>query len=123
MGRNAPNPPRSFELAISDGSGTEVVSATLSAQQVAAGAVIPAQELQAGEYHAKVVATRADGTRETMLEREMRYTPPEKDLVDIRADGVLLVEGEPMFPTMAYHVRQKDLKLVSNKYRFAPALA
>jgi len=109
---NAPNPPRSFELAISDGRGTEVVSATLNAQQVAAGAVIPAQELQAGEYHAKVVATRADGTRETMLEREMRYTPPEKDLVDIRPDGVLLVEGEPMFPIMAYHVRQKDLKLV-----------
>jgi len=44
----------------------------------------------------------------------MMYTPADKSIYDIRRDCVLLRQGRPVFPLMAYHVRQRDLRIVAN---------
>ena len=107
-----PNPPVSYHVSVTDAAGAEVVAADMPAVDAAEGKVFPV-EMTEGEYHARVTCTVADGSEQVKWDRDMRWTPPDRSVWDLRADNVLLREGEPVFPLMAYHVRQKDLGLIA----------
>lgn len=101
-----------YDLQVSSEGGTALAK-TLPATEVAKGAVVPAPGLKAGSYTVSVTGITADGTRELLLDKQaIGYTPPERQLVDLRPDNVCLVNGQPFFPLGAYHVRQEDLAAI-----------
>ncbi len=107
------NPPLSYRISVTDAAGAEVFAADVPAADAAGGKCLPV-EMAEGDYHAQVTATLADGTERVMWDRNMLWTPPDRSVWDLTADNVLLREGEPVFPLMAYHVRQKDLGLMAD---------
>ena len=110
--RSGPDPVREYQLLVKDAQGKTVVGLKLRSQEVGEGVLVPAPGLKAGEYQAKVTALRTNGATETLLEREIAYTPPVKSVVSLTDQNVCLVQGKPFFPIGAYHVRQGDFATV-----------
>ncbi len=107
------NPPVSYRVSVTDAAGAEVVAADVPVADTVGGACLPV-EMPLGDYRAQVTATLADGSERVMWDREMLWTPPDRSVWDLTADNVLMREGEPVFPLMAYHVRQKDLGIMAD---------
>ncbi|MCE5238748.1 LamG domain-containing protein [bacterium] len=101
-----------YVLQVKDAAGKSLVDKVLTAAQVAAGALVPAPGLAAGEVVATVTALRADKTREQLTEQAFHFTPPVRDVVSLTPDNICLVGGKPFFPLGAYHVRQSDLQTI-----------
>lgn len=110
----AANPPVSYRVRVTDGAGQEVIAGEVSAAQVAAGEGAIAAKLPEGDYQVTVTAVLADGTEQPRVDRALAHTPPDRAVMDIDADNVYHHRGEPLFPLMAYHVRQKDLAEVAS---------
>ncbi len=107
------NPPVSYRVSVAGAAGAEVFAADVPVADTAGGACLPV-EMPQGDYRAQVTATLADGSERVMWDREMLWTPPDRSVWDLTADNVLMREGEPVFPLMAYHVRQKDLGIMAD---------
>ncbi len=109
-----PDPPVRYRVRIADGAGAEILDGIVTAEAVEAGrGMIPAV-IHEGEWRATVTAELASGDEKVMVDRELRFTPPDRSVVDIDEDNVYRHQGERLFPLMAYHVRQKDLAEVAS---------
>jgi len=108
------NPPVRYRLSVTTPAGASVLDRTLPAAEARTGAVAAVPGLAAGTYRTKVTALCRDGATQTLWDRDMLFTPPDASVYDIRADGVLLRAGKPLFPLGVYHVRQKDLGVIAD---------
>lgn len=108
--QNFPN----LVLKVRDGQGQEVIARRLMPGEVNAGAFVAAPGLAAGDYAITVTGLRRDKTEESLLQQTVHYIPPVRDRVDLTADNVCLVGGQPFFPLGAYHVRQEDLQTIKD---------
>lgn len=80
----------SYELRVQDEEGKQVLQRTATPAQVAEGVLVPAPALTPGGYAATITARRRDGTTETVLQRRLRFIPPDKRLLDLTDQNVCL---------------------------------
>lgn len=104
---------RALRLTLTDAGGRIVKQADLPFDAIEQGAVVRPDTFAAGTYQGMVAVVDQQGAARELLRQEIRYTPPDRGLVDFRDDGVCLLRGKPFLPLGLYHVRRDDLKRVA----------
>lgn len=108
--------PREVRLQVSSLSWAPIISKTFTGDEVRKGGEVDISALDAGDYKVLVQASQGEAGFETVIDREFRYTKPDRSVVDVNDSNVIMFDGKPFFPLGIYHSRPKDFKLVADSH-------